>query len=138
MTHFCTHKFREIIVSIIGVLLLTVLPLSAGTTIIPFDSRETYLLTNNDPGALDAIPLNLSSIGLSSGMTIELQVTGIFCYHWDGSTCGGGFGIPSVGGVFSSTSQLGPPNILNRVTGAIGSDGPPNLDPIDKQRERCY
>ena len=125
MPHIRTNISIRIFVIVVAGLLLAALPLSAGTTIIPFDSRQTYLLTNNDPGALDAIPLSLSSIGLSSGMTIELQVTGIFCYYWDGSSCVSGFITPSVGGVFSSTSQLGPSNILNRVTGAIASNGPP-------------
>ena len=120
-----TNIYMRIFVIVVGGLLLTALPLSAGTTIIPFDSRQTYLLTYNDPGALDANPVALSSVGLSSGMTIDLQATGIFCYHWNGSTCPNGFGIPSVVGVFSSTSQLGPSNILNRVTGAIASNGPP-------------
>jgi len=120
-----TNIYMRTLVILVGGLLLTALPLSAGTTIIPFDSRQTYLLTNNDPGALDAIPLSLSSIGLSSGMTIGLQVTGSFCYYWNGSTCVSGFITPSVGGIFSSTSQLGPSNMLNRVTGAIASNGPP-------------
>ncbi len=125
MPHIKTNIYLRIFVILVGGLLLTALPLSAGTTIIPFDSRQTYLLTYNDPGALDATPVTLSSIGFSSGMTIGLQATGIFCYHWDGSTCPGGFGIPSVAGVFSSTSQLGPFNMLNRVTGSIASNGPP-------------
>ena len=95
----------RLFVIVVAGLLLTALPLSAATTTIPFDSRQTYLLTYDDPGALDAIPVSLSSIGLSSGMTIGLQATGIFCYHWTVSTCPGGFGIPSVVGVFSSTSS---------------------------------
>jgi hypothetical protein len=126
MTHFNQNNFVRMILTLVGGLLLVVVPMSAGTTIIPFDSRQTYLLTNSDPGALDAIPIDLASLGLSSGMAIELQVTGTVCYYWDGITCHIGFSIPwSVGGVFSSTSQLGPPGILNRVTGAIASDGPP-------------
>ena len=125
MPHIKTNIDMRIFVIVVAGLLLAALPLSAGTTTIPFDSRQTYLLTYDDPGALDANPVALSSIGLSSGMTIGLQATGIFCYHWDGSACPGGFGIPSVVGVFSSTSQLGPSNMLNRVTGAIASNGPP-------------
>lgn len=125
MPHIKTNIYLRIFVIVVVALLLAALPLSAGTTIIPFDSRQTYLLTYNDPLALDANPVALSSIGFSSGMTIGLQATGIFCYHWTGGTCPGGFGIPSVVGVFSSTSQLGPSNMLNRVTGAIASNGPP-------------
>ena len=125
MPHIKTNIYLRIFVIVVVALLLAAPTLSAGTTNIPFDSRQTYLLTYNDPLALDANPVALSSIGFSSGMTIGLQATGIFCYHWDGSTCPGGFGIPSVVGVFSSTSQLGPSNMLNRVTGAIASNGPP-------------
>jgi hypothetical protein len=125
MPHIKTNIYMRIFVIVAGGLLLTALPLSAGTTTIPFDSRQTYLLTYDDPGALDAIPVSLASIGLSSGMTIDLQATGTFCYHWNGSMCPNAFGIPSVAGVFSSTSQLGPSNMLNRVTGAIASNGPP-------------
>jgi hypothetical protein len=125
MPHIKTNISMRIFVIVVGGILFTALPSSAATTTIPFDSRQTYLLTYDDPGALDANPIALSSMGLSSGMTIGLQATGIFCYHWTVSTCPGGFGIPSVVGVFSSTSQLGPSNLLNRVTGAIASNGPP-------------
>jgi hypothetical protein len=64
MPHLKTNIYMPIFVIVVAGLLLTALPLSAGTTIIPFDSRQTYLLTHEDPGALDAIPVALSSIGL--------------------------------------------------------------------------
>ncbi len=129
MTRFNKNSFPRIrVILISSALLMLVAPLSASTTTVPFDSRQTYLLTNDDPGALDSIPIDLASLGLSAGMTIELQVTGTICYYWDGSSCVIGFFTPwSIGGVFSSTSQLGPPSMLNRVTGAIASDGQPVL-----------
>jgi hypothetical protein len=96
----------------------------AGT--IPLDARQTYLLTHNDPLAVDSPVINLASLGLFSGMTIDLYVTGTICYYWDGTTCQIGPSIPwSMAGVFSSSSNLGPFNNLNRVTGALYSNGSP-------------
>ena len=48
------------------------------------------------------------------------------CYYWDGTTCQLGPSVPwSVAGIFSSPSALDPSNTLNRVSGAISSDGVP-------------
>jgi hypothetical protein len=70
------------------------------------------------------MPIDLASLGLSSGMKVTLRTAGTVCYFWDGISCQIGPSIPwSVAGVFSSTSQLGSSNMLNRVTGAIASDG---------------
>lgn len=105
---------------------LVFLSASMFATTISFDPRQTYLLTNKDPGALDSVPIDLASLGLHSGMTINLYTTGTVCYYWDGTTCHIGPSVPwSVAGVFSSTATLGPSSTLNRVLGAISSDGAP-------------
>lgn len=105
---------------------LVLLSVSMFATTIPFDPRQTYLLTNNDPAALYSVHIDLADLGLQSGMRINLYTTGTVCYYWDGTTCHLGPSVPwSVAGVFSSTSALGPSNTPNRVLGAIPSDGVP-------------
>jgi hypothetical protein len=64
MTRF--NNCLYLIVILVGTLASLTVPLSAGATTFSFDSRQTYFLTNNDPRALDAIPINLASLGLSS------------------------------------------------------------------------
>ena len=109
---------------VVGCLLVLSMTMVAGT--VPLGPRQTYLLTNGDPLALDSPAIGLASLGLFGGMTIDLYVTGTICYYWDGTTCHIGPSIPwSMAGVFSSSSNLGPSNTLNRVTGALYSNGSP-------------
>jgi hypothetical protein len=125
MTRFNTNYLLRTIASLASALLLLAVPLSAGATTIPFDFPPDLSADQQRSGSAGC-PIDLASLGLSSGMKIELQVTGTVCYYWDGTTCHIGPSTPwSVGGVFSSTSLLGPSSILNRVTGAIASDGSP-------------
>lgn len=123
MRTLMSATLRTMLLGIVCLLLLS-MTMEAGT--IQLDPRQTYLLTNDDPLALDSPAIDLASLGLSSGMTIDLYVTGTICYYWDGTTCHIGPSIPwSMAGVFSSTSNLGPSNNLNRVTGALYSNGSP-------------
>ena len=82
---------------------------------------------------------SLSSIGLSSGMTIGLQATGVFRYHWTGKHVPRWVWHPLRRRRIQFNLQLfGPLNMLNRVTGAIASNGPPIVTLPDKQRGHRY
>lgn len=111
-------------VALLGLVLLAASARIHAQTTIPLNSQATYLLTFADVDALDAPPIDLSLLGLHAGDTITLQVTGDLSY------CRYCQGFPevapyAVAGVFSSTAELDSADQLNRVPGAITSDGPP-------------
>jgi hypothetical protein len=91
-------------------------------TIIPVDPTATYLLTSNDIGSKDAIPINLGAFGLKPGDTVIFQALGNFCYY---STDCNRFNVAPqpLLAVFSTSSALLPSGVLNRVPGAIGGVG---------------
>jgi hypothetical protein len=91
-------------------------------TIIPVDPTATYLLTNGDPGAKYAIPINLGALGLRPGDTVIFQALGNFCYY---SFDCNKFIVapPPLDAVFSTSSTLLASGLLNRVPGAIGGVG---------------
>ncbi len=99
----------------------------AQATTIPLNSQATYLLTYADPEAWDAPPIDLSRLGLNPGDTITLQLTGDFCYtpYTPGGCAGNEFGPGQTAAVFSSTNTLLSADQLNRVPGAVASNGPP-------------
>jgi len=85
----------------------------ATATIISINPKATYLHTFNDVGALDTIPIELVSLGLSGGQFIRLQRLGDF----DGGP--GGDTVTAMIGVFSANNVLLASNLLNRVQDAI-------------------
>lgn len=113
--------------ALLGIVLLRASPRICAQITIPLNSQATYLLTFADPNALNAPPIDLSLLGLHAGDAITLQVTGdlaycrfVFCQGLQNE-------IPpyQAAGVFSSTSTLLSADQLNRVPGAIASNGPP-------------
>lgn len=79
------------------------------------DPRATYLRVNND-AALDAVPIDLLSIGVDPGDTIVISRLGDYVRG------AAPFNIDEwldMAGVFSSSAILGPAGDLNRVVGAI-------------------
>jgi hypothetical protein len=81
--------------------------------LIPVDPQATYLHTNADPGALSAVGIDLSALGLQPGDPIRLERLG-------GFAPGGGFpDQQSLVGVFSSTDVLLSSTDPHRVPGAI-------------------
>ena len=101
------------------VLMTAGLAVNAQAAVIPLDSKETYLRTNTDPGALTAIAIELSSLGLIAGDTIGLTRLGDF-------DCGSPCTDSNVGmmAVFSATNVVLAGSLAHRVPGAIdaGSD----------------
>jgi hypothetical protein len=90
-------------------------------TQIPVDSKATYLRTHNDVNTIDAIPIQLASLGISAGDNVNVQTLGdfSFCYPT---------GCPEIQvpacGVFSANRTLLPATELHRVPGAIAVTGP--------------
>ena len=78
------------------------------------DPLATYLRTNNDSGALDAVPISLESIGITPGTWIQLKEHG----DWRPGTVGTD-SLTMVVAVFSASDILLPSNELNRVQDAI-------------------
>jgi hypothetical protein len=107
-----------------GVLLALSAKTQAQITV-PLVSQATYLLTFSDPDALAPPPIDLSLLGLHAGDMITLQVTGDFSYCTYCPHLKNDIAPYQAAGVFSSTSELRSADQLNRVPGAIASDGPP-------------
>lgn len=101
------------------VLMIATLAVNAQAAVITLDSRDTYLRTNLDPGALDAIAFELSGLGFIAGDPMRLTRLGDF-------DCGSPCTDSNVGmiAVFSSSNALLPGSQAHRVPGAIdaGSD----------------
>ena len=82
-------------------------------TTISINPKATYLRINNDAGTLDAIPIDLSKLGISMGDYLLLQQLGDF---------DNGPGADIYGrliGVFSANDSLLDPSQAHRVPGAI-------------------
>jgi hypothetical protein len=86
----------------------------ARAAFIPVDPRATYLKTNNDSAALDAVAIDLWALSFQPGDTIVLERVGDYSPF-------PAFGDinKSLVGVFSSSPSLLPGSNLNRVVGAI-------------------
>jgi hypothetical protein len=86
----------------------------AGAITVDIDPRWAYLLTNQDPLALDAVPFQLSTLGFAAGQAIVLRSLGNFdC----GPPCADT--VTGMIGVFSSSSTLLSASTPHRVPGAI-------------------
>ena len=86
-------------------------------TTTPLDPRATYLLTNEDPQALYAVPISLDTLGIRAGDSISILQLGDFSYSiwWTAPTDD----ATGACGVFSANATLLPAGNLNRVPGAI-------------------
>jgi hypothetical protein len=85
-------------------------------TLVPVNPRATYLRTNSDPGAANAVAIDLSALGLGPGDVVQLSTVGAFSV---------GAGRPEdanvLAGVFSLSAVLAHSTNLNRVIGAVDS-----------------
>jgi YVTN family beta-propeller protein len=102
----------------------------------PLNSQGSYIFLNtvgdpSNPGAPPdvAVPpliINLASLGVNPGETIRVSTVGDFSYFLCPSGATGCTSLPEAYvpscGVFSSSNVVGPPNLLNRVPGAIAPD----------------
>lgn len=86
---------------------------SYAVTTIKINPKATFLHTNNDLGAINAIPIDLNSVGLSAGDTILLEQLGNFSIGPSADT------YKNTIGVFSSSPTLAAASNLHRVPGAI-------------------
>ena len=93
-------------------------------TTISIDAKATYLRTNEDPQALNAVPISLDALGIKPGDSSTIIQVGDFSYSiwgWPDEATG-------ACGVFSANSTLLPAGNLHRLPGAIGfpqTDAPP-------------
>jgi hypothetical protein len=103
-----------------ALLLQAALSLSAtAATFIPLDPKATYLHTNQDsPTPPAALALRLADYGWQPGDSLQLQVVG------DVDNGPGGDSFTFTLGVFSSSNLLLGHDQVNRVAGALASDGP--------------
>lgn len=84
---------------------------------IVLDPRAAYLRTRNDR-AYNAIPISLASLAMQPGDKIFLEKIGDANETGDYETLSDNERI-HLAGVFSTSSELGPPSQLHRVAGAI-------------------
>jgi hypothetical protein len=92
--------------------------------VVDLDPRETYLRTQQDPGARPAKIIRLADLGIAAGDVIELAGTGTFdTGHPDLPD------LPGLLGVFSSTDRLLPGAARYRVPGAIAAGPSPETFP---------
>ena len=116
-------KFLRVLVFGLGV---CVVHNEAMATTITIDPLKTFLFTNNDPwsgsgSVAGSVPIVLSDIGISGGDTIHLEMLG----DWYDGHAGYSVNVSSLDvvsemiGVFSNSSALLAPNILNRVPGSL-------------------
>lgn len=95
-------------------------PLPPGPTVVDtlgtfhLPARATYLRVNADPDAVDAVPLDLDSLGVNPGDTLSFYVTGFAII--DPATS---MRTHDVVAVFSGDAALAPADSLARVTGAV-------------------
>jgi len=94
------------------------------TTFVSVDPADTYLHTNSDPLAGDAVAIDLSALGLSAGMLVQFNV--VEETYFDGTSDV----YPVMGGVFSATSTIDAASNLNRIPGAVA---PPFYEPFVSQ-----
>lgn len=98
----------------------------ANATTITIDPLQTFLFTNNDPwsgigSVAGSVPIVLNDIGIGGGDTIHLEMLG----DWYDGHAGYSGNVASLDvvsemiGVFSNSSALLSPNILNRVPGSL-------------------
>jgi len=87
----------------------------ADTIIVSIPSNATFIRTNADPAALNAVPINLTALGISAGSTITIAQLGDYQFC---NTCGDNARLMI--GLFSSSNVLLSSDLLNRVPGAIG------------------
>jgi hypothetical protein len=102
--------------------------LKADTILIAVNPQATYLLTNQDTNARDSPAINLSSLGIQDGENISLQALGSWCPSISTvtGTCMYSQASDGLLAVFSSSSTLLAPTVLNRMAGAIStSNGTP-------------
>ncbi len=102
-----------------GLVPLVCLSTSVGATVISLDSRATYFQTNPFDTALDAVAIDLASLGLASGDLMRIRQVGDFSYcgslHPECDFDTGTFTTA----VFSSSALLLAHDQPNRVVGAI-------------------
>lgn len=88
---------------------------TALATTISLDPKSTYLRTsNNDMTAVNSIAIELASLGLSAGDYVRLELLGDYSQIPSGPDS-----AVNLSGVFSSTSTILGPSILNRIPDAI-------------------
>jgi hypothetical protein len=98
----------------------------AQATTISIDPLKTFLFTNNDPwsglgSVAGSVPIALGDLGISGGDTVRLEMLG----DWYDGHAGYSGNVSSLDvvsemiGVFSNSSTLLAPNMLNRVPGSL-------------------
>jgi hypothetical protein len=90
--------------------------------VIPVDSRATYLLTNDDPGAQNASAIDLGALGILPGDLIFLERLGDYSFDVLGPPVRPD-DVTNMVGVFSGSSTLLDASNLHRIPDAIAATG---------------
>lgn len=91
----------------------------AGAAVVSLNPQATFLHTNESTPTPSALAVRLSDYGFVAGDRIRLEVLG------DIDNGPGGDTFTFTVGLFSSSNTLLAPSLLNRVPGALASDGTP-------------
>ena len=83
---------------------------------VQLDPKATYLKTNNDPTALNAVAIDLVALGIAAGDLVVFEQTGD--YDANGALPGLTDSSTGMSAVFSSSTTLTASSNLNRVSGA--------------------
>ena len=111
-------QYKRFVITCIGITPLLLIASTPSKRItgaeIPIVPRATYLRTNSASGALNATPVDLSTLSIVAGERLRLEQLGDF-------DCGGPCGDDRTGmiGVFSSDAVLLGADQLHRVPGAV-------------------
>src|ERR1044071_3388659 len=120
--------FKKILQLLSFGLVILLLNTEAMAISISIDPLRTFLFTNNDPwsgnGSVPmSVPIELGNLGISGGESIRLEQLG---NYYDGHAgYGAGVNVSALDtftemiGVFSTSSTLLAPNVLDRVPGAL-------------------
>ena len=90
-----------------------------GTSLhIQINPTATYLLTDADPSASDAVAIDLAALGIAAGDVLRLQQVGAYDRDDGGPDPDAAVGMT---GVFSTSATLLAAGNLDRVSGAVVS-----------------
>lgn len=107
------HRERAVFLSLLFTATALVFPAAADVEI-ALDPKATYLRTEADSMAVDAVAIDLGQANLIPGEFVRLEVLGNYSPHETAPDSANGLAV-----VFSATNALGPSNVISRVSGAI-------------------
>ena len=90
--------------------------------IVSVDPKATFIRTNDDPGALNMVPIDLAANGINPGDVLLLERLGDYSFDVL-SNPPRPDDVTNMIGLFSSSSTLLESNVLDRVPGSLATVG---------------